>query len=499
MLSEGFIRYLAELFNGDVEGLYEYKSGPKLVQFFNEYFNYDDTYQQGFPSRWIYTYNKIVELYNRNDINKLFNIMLNKRYIMRDSQISEEEAIKRTNQILNLINKKAAFENYYITKKNDEYRLISKDDDLEWVGGGGFANIYLQKSTNKIVKKLKEDFMMDEGIKSRFRREFKITKELNELNGVIKIYEFNDNDYSYTMEKAERNLEDYIKESDIAEEQKLNCIYQILNIMEEVHRRKIIHRDISPNNILILNGILKISDFGLGKDLNMFTSHQTIHTNSVGQYLYCAPEQFMLLKDGDFRSDVYSLGRVINFIMTKDPRKTNHKLRSVTEKATSENSAFRYSNAGELYNSVKKGIKFHNDKTRIQNIKERIKNKIFDENIEEYIYEQNGENLLYNIAYLENFQYSIIKFIDIDNKHAIFFIETITDKYQGYYKQFGDYDNLANIMFKIITGKYEFPIKELAARILEYIAHFINRFMAQDLISKAIDEGIDPFIEEIIK
>lgn len=85
----------------------------------------------------------------------------------------------------------------------------------------------------------------------------------------------------------------------------------------------------------------------------MFTSHQTIHTNSVGQYLYCAPEQFMLLKDGDFRSDVYLLG-----------------------------------------------------------------------------------------------------------------IETITDKYQGYYKQFGDYDNLANIMFKIITGKYEFPIKELATRIL---------------------------------
>lgn len=44
---------------------------------------------------------------------------------------------------------------------------------------------------------------------------------------------------------------------------------------------------------------MKISDFDLGKDLNVFISHQTIHTNAVSQYYYCAPE----LKEGDKRSD----------------------------------------------------------------------------------------------------------------------------------------------------------------------------------------------------
>lgn len=48
----------------------------------------------------------------------------------------------------------------------------------------------------------------------------------------------------------------------------------------------IIHRDLSPTNIFILNGMIKISDFGLGKDLNMFSSHQTLTTYGVGQFYY---------------------------------------------------------------------------------------------------------------------------------------------------------------------------------------------------------------------
>ena len=59
----------------------------------------------------------------------------------------------------------------------------------------------------------------------------------------------------------------------------------------------------------------------------------------MGQYFYCAPEQFMMLKDADKRSDVYSLGRTINFIMTSDPRNLHHAFRSVAEKATNSDPA----------------------------------------------------------------------------------------------------------------------------------------------------------------
>lgn len=89
--------------------------------------------------------------------------------------------------------------------------------------------------------------------------------------------------------------------------------------MSLVHQRDVLHRDLSPTNVFFVNGIIKIADFGLGKNLNTLTSHQTMDTSSFGQLFYCAPEQLTLLKDADKRSDVYSLGRIINFVMTKNP------------------------------------------------------------------------------------------------------------------------------------------------------------------------------------
>ncbi len=115
-----------------------------------------------------------------------------------------------------------------------------------------------------------------------------------------------------------------------------------------------IHRDLSTNNIFIVSGAIKIADFGLGKDLNVFTSHQTIHTKAMGQYYYCAPEQFMMLREGDKRSDVYSLGRVINYIMTTDSRNSYHAFRNVSEKATNGDAAYRYADAGQLSNFLRK-------------------------------------------------------------------------------------------------------------------------------------------------
>lgn len=75
------------------------------------------------------------------------------------------------------------------------------------------------------------------------------------------------------MEPAEITLEDYVRNNTLSDEIRINCIRQILYIMSEVHKRDIIHRDISANNIFIIAGMLKIADFGLGKDLNVFNSH----------------------------------------------------------------------------------------------------------------------------------------------------------------------------------------------------------------------------------
>lgn len=79
---------------------------------------------------------------------------------------------------------------------------------------------------------------------------------------------------------------------------------KILKAMSQAHSENKIHRDISSKNVLMFRGKVKISDLGLGKNLDEIHSHQTFDTNGVGQYKYCAPEQMYSLKQADKQSDV---------------------------------------------------------------------------------------------------------------------------------------------------------------------------------------------------
>ena len=84
MISEESITQISHLFCGDTEGYYLYKTGPKLVAFFNQYLGSNDIYKSGFPSRWVYVYNKIIDCINTNSVDTFFNIILGKSYLMRE-------------------------------------------------------------------------------------------------------------------------------------------------------------------------------------------------------------------------------------------------------------------------------------------------------------------------------------------------------------------------------------------------------------------------------
>ena len=258
------------------------KSGGKLVKFFNENYGTNDNYGEGFPSRWAYTHDKLVALSNTRKLDDFFNLILSKNYIMRDTGLNEVEAVQRRVEVLKRINDYLKKDRFLVVVQNNEYRIVQDDDDLVFIGGGGFAQVYKRKSNGAIIKKLKEIFITDADIRSRFKREYNITKSMADIMGVIDVYEYFEDNCSYTMEEAEQTLQKYVEQYNLSDDNKKTCIRQILYIMDEVHKRDIIHRDISPNNILLFNGMLKIADFGLGKDLNIFTSHQTLYTNSLG-------------------------------------------------------------------------------------------------------------------------------------------------------------------------------------------------------------------------
>ena len=302
------------------------------------------------------------------------------------------------------------------------------------------------------------------------------------------------------MEPAEQTLEDYIKKNSLTDAIKLKCIRQLLFIMTEVHKRDIIHRDLSPNNIFVISDRLKIADFGLGKDLNVFSSHQTLHTNAVGQYYYCAPEQFMMLRDGDKRSDVYSLGRIINFIMNQDPRNSNHIYRSVAEKATNADAAYRYADAGQLSANFEKSVEYHSKQERKELIDNKIQSRVFDEDVESFIYDMNAEQICRSLLDGKvGFSDVLIAFMKSSDAHAQHIIQSIESTFREMCRSFAAHDPFASFANRVLKDEFSFVVKETAATILRYVAWDVNRFSAQHMVENLLDMGIEPMLEDIIR
>ena len=500
MLTHETIKRISEIFCGDFGGFYTYKSGPKLVSFFSEYFGTDDIYGPGFPSRWRYAYDKFVDIFNSQQINKFFNIILSKRYIIQDWKCSEPDAAKKSEEVLAELNKIINADAYIIIKNGDEYNFIEQNLDLEFIGSGGFANVYLQKSTGLIIKKLKDEYLSDDGIRSRFKREYNITNSLSDLQAIIKVFDYYEDNCSSTMEKAEQTLQEYVEKSHLDEEIKIKCIRQILNLFAEIHKRNIIHRDISPNNIFILNGILKVADFGLGKDLNIFTSHQTCMTNSLGQLRYCAPEQFMQLKEADKQSDVYSLGRLINFIMADSPCNYHHKFKNATEKATNENPLFRHQDASDLLKHIEKTIAYHLQAENKQQILDKIMQIRYNDEVETYISELSSEDICKHlINCVKGFPEVLIIYMKQNESYSNDIILGVDKYYEHICDKFENFDPIANLMYLILQeNSLSYVVKELAAKILTHIANGVNRFFAQRLIESLQKKGIEPLLEEIL-
>lgn len=97
------MKQISHIFCGDTEEYYVYKSGSQLVSFFNNYYNANETYRQGFPSRWVYVYDKLIELINHNKIDSFFDVILSKEYLMSEQSLSNVEAAEKADTIWNKV------------------------------------------------------------------------------------------------------------------------------------------------------------------------------------------------------------------------------------------------------------------------------------------------------------------------------------------------------------------------------------------------------------
>lgn len=200
-------------------------------------------------------------------------------------------------------------------KINDRYEII------RMIGEGGMANVYLAQDTilnRKVaVKILRGDLAGDEKFVRRFQREAISASSLTHPN-IVEMYDVGEDDGKYfiVMEYVDgKTLKSLIKKRGaLTLPEIIDIMLQLTSGLACAHDSYIIHRDIKPQNIMILDdGTVKITDFGIAMALN---SNELTQTNSVmGSVHYLPPEQANG-SGSTIKSDIYSLGILMYELLT---------------------------------------------------------------------------------------------------------------------------------------------------------------------------------------
>ena len=276
-------------------------------------------------------------------------------------------------------------------------RLDGRYEIHELIGVGGMAYVY--KAYDRVegrwvaIKILKEEFSNNSDFLRRFRNESKAIAVLNHPN-IVKVYDvsFGDQIQYIVMEFIDGiTLKEYIEqEGTIRWQEAVHFTTQILMALECAHEKGIIHRDIKPQNIMLLqDGSIKVADFGIARFLQSET--QTMTDKAIGSVHYIAPEQ----ASGDYitdKADIYSVGVMLYEMLTGKlpfvadnavsvalmqlqakpvmPRELNPSiprgLEQITMRAMEKNPVDRFQSAGEMLDDLDEfrrnpNIVFHYD------------------------------------------------------------------------------------------------------------------------------------------
>ena len=264
-------------------------------------------------------------------------------------------------------------------------RLDGRYEIHELIGIGGMANVYRCTDTlddrEVAIKILKDEFLNNEEFIRRFKNESKAIAMLSHPN-IVKVYDvsFGDMIQYIVMEYIDGiTLKEYIDRQGVIEwKDTLHLTTQVLRALQHAHESGIVHRDIKPQNIMLLqDGTIKVTDFGIARFSDKAT--RTMTDQAIGSVHYIAPEQARGdVTDG--KTDIYSVGVMLYEMLTgklpfegdsavtvalmqlqstpKRPREVNPSipagLEQITMRAMEKQPENRYTSAAEMLSDIER-------------------------------------------------------------------------------------------------------------------------------------------------
>lgn len=260
--------------------------------------------------------------------------------------------------------------NNYIIKTS-----LGEVKDIKQIGQGGNSIVFsgLLYGENVAIKCLMN--IKDNKI-SRFKAEyFNIVYKFSQIPGIVEMLNYDEIKIKskylpiIIMKKYEQELK---YKNDISFEEYKTIIRKIMKVLYNIHKEGIIHRDIKPQNILISNNNLVLSDFGIAYyDESIFelTGH-TKNSDRLANYKFSAPEQFERGISPSKTMDIYALGQLMHWLAfnnvhkgtnrTKLAKKFNDDDRlinifdKIIDKCIDNNPESRFQNLDEIFTFIRK-------------------------------------------------------------------------------------------------------------------------------------------------
>ena len=218
---------------------------------------------------------------------------------------------------------------YADTPLDGKYQILAR------LGVGGMGEVYkalhIHLNALRVIKLMRSAVKNDHGAHERFLREARLATRIHHPN-VAALFDFaalDDGTHYMVSEYIEGiNLHELINErGPLSPHYAATLAIQALMGLDAIHRAGIVHRDVSPENLMVTrddegNEVVKVIDLGIAKQGGDTTENKTKTGMFVGKWKYCSPEHLGIMNEGeriDGRADVYSFGIVLYEMLTGVP------------------------------------------------------------------------------------------------------------------------------------------------------------------------------------